>query len=108
MHKIYFILLLTVSGFLLSEYKNTNGVASEKSFADMLKWIRSDIEPEISKIELSSEWQKLNLLEVNIYNQFMMRIKSFLSLSPPGHGHRTGGARGAIKSIIQKVGYTNY
>ncbi len=67
MHKIYFILLLTVSGFLLSEYKNTNGVASEKSFADMLKWIRSDIEPQISKIELSSEWQKLNLLDDDNY-----------------------------------------
>ena len=67
MHKTYFILCLTVSGFLLSEYKNTNGVASEKSFADMLKWIRSDIEPEISKIELSSEWQKLNLLQDDNY-----------------------------------------
>ena len=67
MYKTYFILLLTVSGFLLSEYKNTNGVASEKSFADMLKWIRSDIEPEISKIELSSEWQKLNLSQDDNY-----------------------------------------
>ena len=67
MHKTYFILLITVSGFLLSEYKNTNGVASEKSFADMLKWIRSDIEPEISKIELSSEWQKLNLSQDDNY-----------------------------------------
>jgi len=61
MQKIYLFLLLFISGFLLGDYKNTNGVASEKSFADMLKWIRSDIKPEISKIELSSEWQKLNL-----------------------------------------------
>ena len=67
MQKIYFILLLVLSGFLFAEYKNTNGVASEKSFADMLKWIRSDIEPEISKIELSSEWQKLNLLQDDNY-----------------------------------------
>ena len=67
MQKIYFIFLILVSGFLFAEYKNTNGVASEKSFADMLKWIRSDIEPKISKIELSSEWQKLNLLEDDNY-----------------------------------------
>lgn len=67
MQKIYFILLLVVSGFLLGEYKNTNGVASEKSFADMLKWIRSDIKPEISKIKLSSEWQKLNLYDDDNY-----------------------------------------
>ena len=67
MQKIYFILLLVLSGFLFAEYKNTNGVASEKSFADMLKWIRSDIKPEISKIELSSEWQKLNLSQDDNY-----------------------------------------
>jgi hypothetical protein len=63
MQKIYLVLLLMVSGFSFAEYKNTNGVASEKSLADMLKWIRSDIHPEITKIELSSEWQKLNLLK---------------------------------------------
>ena len=56
-----------VSGFSFAEYKNTNGVASEKSLADMLKWIRSDIHPEITKIELSSEWQKLNLLKDDNY-----------------------------------------
>ena len=67
MQKIYFIFLILVSGFLFAEYKNTNGVASEKSFADMLKWIRSDIEPKITKIEISSEWQKLNFLEDDNY-----------------------------------------
>ena len=67
MQKIYFIFLILVSGFLFAEYKNTNGVASDKSFADMLKWIRSDIEPKITKIEISSEWQKLNLLEDDNY-----------------------------------------
>ena len=67
MQKIYFIFLILVSGFLFAEYKNTNGVASDKSFADMLKWIKSDIEPKITKIEISSEWQKLNLLEDDNY-----------------------------------------
>jgi L-ascorbate metabolism protein UlaG (beta-lactamase superfamily) len=67
MQKIYLVLLLMVSGFSFAEYKNTNGVASEKSLADMLKWIRSDIHPEITKIELSSEWQKLNLLKDDNY-----------------------------------------
>ena len=44
-----------------------NGVASDKTFADMLKWIRSDVEPEITKIELSSDWEKLNLSEDDNY-----------------------------------------
>ena len=59
MNKFFYIFLLATSGLLFAEYKNTNGVASDKTFGDMLKWIRSDIEPEITKIELSSDWQKL-------------------------------------------------
>lgn len=61
MHKFFYIFFLLTTGLLFAEYKNTNGVASDKSFADMLKWIRSDVEPVITKIELSSEWQGLDL-----------------------------------------------
>ena len=67
MRTFLYIFLLFTSGFLFAEYKNTNGVASDKTFGDMLKWIRSDIEPEITKIELSSDWQKLNLSEDDNY-----------------------------------------
>jgi len=67
MRKTFYIFLLFTTGFLFAEYKNTNGVASDKSFGDMLQWIRSDIEPEITKIELSSDWQKLDLSEDDNY-----------------------------------------
>ncbi|MDA9561105.1 MBL fold metallo-hydrolase [Gammaproteobacteria bacterium] len=67
MYKTFYIFLLFSTGFLFAEYKNTNGVASDKSFGDMLQWIRSDIEPEITKIELSPDWQKLNLSEDDNY-----------------------------------------
>ena len=67
MRTFLYISLLLISSFLFAEYKNTNGVASDKTFGDMLKWIRSDIEPEITKIELSSDWQKLNLAEDDNY-----------------------------------------
>ena len=67
MYKTFYIFLLFTTGFLFAEYKNTNGVASDKAFGDMLQWIRSDIEPEITKIELSSDWQKLNLSEDDNY-----------------------------------------
>ena len=67
MRKTFYIFLLFTTGFLFAEYKNTNGVASDKSFGDMLQWIRSDIEPEITKIELSSDWLKLNLSEDDNY-----------------------------------------
>jgi L-ascorbate metabolism protein UlaG (beta-lactamase superfamily) len=68
MRTFLYIFLLLTSSFLFAEYKNTNGVASDKTFGDMLKWIRSDIEPEITKIELSSDWQKLNLSKDDNYS----------------------------------------
>ena len=67
MRTFFYIFLLLTTGFLFAEYKNTNGIASDKSFGDMLKWIRSDVEPEITKIDLSSDWQKLNLSEDDNY-----------------------------------------
>ena len=67
MKKTLYVILLITSGFLFAEYKNTNGVASDKSFGDMLKWIRSDVEPAITKIEISSEWQNLDLSKDDNY-----------------------------------------
>ena len=67
MYKTLYIFLLITSGLLFAEYKNTNGVASDKSFGDMLKWIRSDVVPEITKIEISSDWEELNLSEDDNY-----------------------------------------
>ena len=67
MHKTLYICLLITSGLLFAEYKNTNGIASDKSFGDMLKWIRSDVVPEITKIEISSDWEEINLSEDDNY-----------------------------------------
>jgi L-ascorbate metabolism protein UlaG (beta-lactamase superfamily) len=67
MRKTLYIFLLITSGLLFAEYKNTNGVASDKSFSDMLKWVRSDVVPKITKIEISSEWEEINLLEDDNY-----------------------------------------
>ena len=61
------LLILLVPIFLLADYKNTNGVALEKSFSEMLKWIRSDQKPVITSITISSQWRDLNLLENDNY-----------------------------------------
>ena len=52
--KFILLILLLTSTNLFSEYKNTNGNALEKSFSDMIKWIRMDTETVISSIDLSS------------------------------------------------------
>ena len=60
----YFLLLgILIPGFSYGEYKNTNGVGLEKSFLEMIKWIQSDQEPILTSIEISSQWEDLNLLE---------------------------------------------
>ena len=67
MIKILLSLYLFISVSLFAEYKNTNGESLDKTFSDMIKWIRSDIEPEISSIEISSDWKNLNLEEDDDY-----------------------------------------
>ena len=55
MIKFIAILFLSIPSIVHAEYKNTNGTALEKSFFEMLKWIRSDQEPVLTSIEISSQ-----------------------------------------------------
>ena len=82
MRKTLYFLLFITSGLLFAEYKNTNGVASEKSFGDMLRWIGSDVEPQITKIELSSEWEKLDLSQDDNYAIWIGHSTCLLYTSP--------------------------
>jgi L-ascorbate metabolism protein UlaG (beta-lactamase superfamily) len=67
MIKFIAILFLSIPSIVHAEYKNTNGTALEKSFFEMLKWIRSDQEPVLTSIEISSQWKDFNLLEDDNY-----------------------------------------
>jgi hypothetical protein len=48
--KNIFIIFLFLPSALYGEYKNTDGTALEKTFSDMIKWIRSDQEPVLTSI----------------------------------------------------------
>ena len=99
MKKFLFVILLLSSELMLAEYKNTNGVASDKSFSDMLKWIRSDIEPVITKIELSSEWQNLDLSKDDNYaiwighSTFLIKKNGVTILTDPIFSNRASPLR---------------
>jgi L-ascorbate metabolism protein UlaG (beta-lactamase superfamily) len=99
MKKFLFVILLLSSELILAEYKNTNGVASDKSFGDMLKWIRSDIEPVITKIELSSEWQNLDLSKDDNYaiwighSTFLIKKNGVTILTDPIFSNRASPLR---------------
>ena len=99
MKKFLFVILLLSSELMLAEYKNTNGVASDKSFGDMLKWIRSDIEPVITKIELSSEWQNIDLSKDDNYaiwighSTFLIKKNGVTILTDPIFSNRASPLR---------------
>ena len=61
--KNIFIIFLFLPSALYGEYKNTDGTALEKTFSEMIKWIRSDQEPVLTSIKISSDWKDLNLLK---------------------------------------------
>ena len=87
--KFILLILLLTSTNLFSEYKNTSGNALEKSFSDMVKWIRMDTETVISSIDLSSEWEEINLNESDNYtiwighSTFLIKIDGVTILTDP-------------------------
>ena len=65
--KLLLILILLIPNNIFAEYKNTNGKAIEKPFKDLVKWINSDVKPNLSSIAVSSEWKNINLNQDNDY-----------------------------------------
>ena len=68
------MLKILISSFIIftsfnlpADFKNTNGKALEKSLGQMLEWMGSDIEPEITKIKLSDQWETIDLLNDDNY-----------------------------------------
>ena len=68
MLKILISSFIIFTSFNLSaDFKNSNGKALEKSLGQMLEWMGSDIEPEITKIKLSDQWKSIDLLNDDNY-----------------------------------------
>ena len=61
MIRILLIASLITANIIIAEYTNSNGKALEKPFRDLIKWVRSDVEPKLTQIEVSTEWQDINL-----------------------------------------------
>tara|TARA_B100001057_G_scaffold473433_1_gene537892 strand:- start:1502 stop:2470 length:969 start_codon:yes stop_codon:yes gene_type:complete len=61
MIRILLIASLIIPNMTTAEYTNSNGRALEKPFRDLIKWFKSDVEPKLTQIEVSTEWQNVNL-----------------------------------------------
>jgi len=65
--KLAISIFLLFSLDILAEYKNTDGKELNKSFRDLLEWQRNKSEPIISFIDLSEDWKKFDLKEMDNY-----------------------------------------
>ena len=85
----FLIILFFTSFHLTAEYKNSNGVALDKSFNDMVRWMRSEQEPIITKIEISSEWKNIDLYNNDNYaiwighSTFLIKKEGLTILTDP-------------------------
>ena len=89
MIRILLIASLIISNLILTEYTNSNGKALEKPFRDLIKWVRSDVEPKLAQIEVSSEWQNINLNDEDNYiiwighSTFLIKTNGITILTDP-------------------------
>ena len=75
--------------FLFAEYKNSNGNALNKSFKELLEWSRNSEDPIISLIDISSEWQEIDLANDDNYviwighSTFLIKKNGYTILTDP-------------------------
>jgi len=85
----FLIVLLFTSLQITAEYKNSNGVALKKPINDMVRWMRSDQEPIITKINISSDWKSIDLSNDDNYaiwighSTFLIKKEGLTILTDP-------------------------
>ncbi len=86
---IFFPILIFSSSEVFSGYKNTNGQPIEKSFKDLLEWSTNDAETKIDLIDISNEWEELNLEKDDNYaiwighSTFLIKKNGYSILTDP-------------------------
>jgi L-ascorbate metabolism protein UlaG (beta-lactamase superfamily) len=89
MKKYLHYLLLLMPLFLFAEYKNSDGNALNKSFKELLEWSRNSEDPIISLIDISSEWQEIDLANDDNYviwighSTFLIKKNGYTILTDP-------------------------
>lgn len=75
--------------FLFAEYKNSDGNSLNKSFKELLEWSRNSEDPIISLIDISSEWQEIDLANDDNYviwighSTFLIKKNGYTILTDP-------------------------
>lgn len=61
MLRYLFLVLLAIPTLAFAKYTNTDGEAIDKSIKDLIRWQRNQKQPILTNIELSNEWQTIDL-----------------------------------------------
>ena len=89
MLKTLFTLLALIPLYVTAEYKNTNGKAIDKSIKDLIRWQRNQKKPVLASIEISDEWQSIDVEEADNYmiwighSTFLIKKNSLTILTDP-------------------------
>ena len=96
-----------------AQYKNTNGVAIDKPFSDLLKWQRNQEDPEIISIEISSEWKSFDLSKEDNYSiwighsTFLIKKNGLTVLTDPIFSNRASPFKNFGPKRLIPVSYTH-
>jgi len=62
---LLFLIIMPISVF--GKFKNTDGEAIDKSIKDLIRWQRNQKKPTLAFIDISDDWQNINLEDENNY-----------------------------------------
>ncbi len=62
---LFILIIMPISVF--GKFKNTDGEAIDKSIKDLIRWQRNQKKPTLAFIDISDDWQNINLEDENNY-----------------------------------------
>ena len=89
---LFILIIMPISVF--GKFKNTDGEAIDKSIKDLIRWQRNQKKPTLAYIDLSDDWQNINLDIENNYliwighSTFLIKIDGLTILTDPVFSER--------------------
>ena len=89
---LFILIIMPISIF--GKFKNTDGEAIDKSIKDLIRWQRNQKKPTLAYIDLSDDWQNINLDIENNYliwighSTFLIKINDLTILTDPVFSER--------------------
>ncbi len=89
---LFILIIMPISVF--GKFKNTDGEAIDKSIKDLIRWQRNQKKPTLAFIDISDDWQNINLEDENNYliwighSTFLIKKDDLTILTDPVFSNR--------------------